>query len=371
MNNGVGISTIFGLYNKTCFGASITPDALQPPGKCQKVGHAPIITDVMHYGTSSSSTSPVQHGTSCTAPWRKAAGGTGLPQARPRSSLVNPGSAATEPWNKYNAKCGLYPQKQPINTLTGTVLILFSGPKSNPSNLQHALRKLNLSVEAYDLVDGADLLDDAIWDPIKLKLETGYYSAVFASPPCNSFSRLRGSDTTGPQRVRSVEGPERYGLDSNSPADKEYVRKHNLFAMHCLFGFNIMVKMNRVAVLEQPGWRKDEISMLNLNEFVLLLSLPGVLHSIRPQCPFGGKNFKATSFITFNVSVEDMSQLCCHSMKHWFRQGDGLRINARHPPSRGRHRYYLSVAEALADTSHTKRFVSTGLAHYPALLTTY
>ena len=31
--NGVGTSTIFGLYNNTSFGAITTSDALQPPGK--------------------------------------------------------------------------------------------------------------------------------------------------------------------------------------------------------------------------------------------------------------------------------------------------------------------------------------------------
>ena len=50
-----------------------------------------------------------------------------------------------------------------------------------------------------------------------------------------------------------------------------------------------MIKLKRIAILEQPGWRKDEISMLNLDEFILLLAQPGVVHTIRPQCPFGAK----------------------------------------------------------------------------------
>ena len=75
--------------------------------------------------------------TSFTAPWRKSAGGTGLPAAK------------TKAWNKLTL---------PSNTriATGNILILFSGPKANPQNLQHALRKLGLNVDAYDLVDGSD-----------------------------------------------------------------------------------------------------------------------------------------------------------------------------------------------------------------------
>ena len=229
-------------------------------------------------------------------------------------------------------------------------------------------------------MDGADLSDDAVWFPIKLKLETGFYSAIFASPPCNSFSRLRGSDTTGQQRVRSVEGPERYGLNSNSPADKEYVRLHNLFASRCAFAFNTMIKQRRIAILEQPALRvasadnprsANEISMLNLDEFLDIISQPGVEHTIRPQCPFGAMAYKATSYLTFGISLEDMGTQCTHSIKYWYRQGDADRINARHPPSRGRYKYYLTIAEAKADVTTPKRFVASGLANYPQLLSTF
>ena len=132
-----------------------------------------------------------------------------------------------------------------------------------------------------------------------------------------------------------------------------------------------MVDQQRVAILEQPAWRKDEISMLNLDEYVLLLSKPGVVHTTRPQCPFGAKPFKSTSFITYGVSVSDMGTQCSHSIKKWYRQGDASRIYARHPPSRGRHRYYLTTEEAFADTATPKRFVASGLVNYPALLTSF
>ena len=108
-----------------------------------------------------------------TAPWRKSEGGTGLPAAKPRSSPCNPGSSTDhftksssstalpvsvprvlngnveQPWNKLNVKCGLYPSLPQVTLpMHGTVLILSSGPSSNPANLQHSLRSLNLKVEA-------------------------------------------------------------------------------------------------------------------------------------------------------------------------------------------------------------------------------
>ena len=66
-----------------------------------------------------------------------------------------------------------------------------------------------------------------------------------------------------------------------------------------------------------------------------------------------------------------MSETCCHSIKDWFRQGDASGIKARRPPSRGRHRYYLSKDEALADQSIPRRVVASGLANYPKLLSTF
>ena len=128
-----------------------------------------------------------------------------------------------------------------------------------------------------------------------------------------------------------------------------------------------------MAILEQPALRDNppEISMLRLDEYMAILAKPGVILTTRPQCPFGATAYKATSFITYGICLEDMSSDCCHSIKACFRQGDAARIKARHPPSRGRHHYYLTEAEALADTTVPKRFVASGLANYPMLLTSY
>ena len=66
-----------------------------------------------------------------------------------------------------------------------------------------------------------------------------------------------------------------------------------------------------------------------------------------------------------------MNTQCGHSLKNWYRQGDAQRIYARHPPSRGRHHYYLTIKAALDDQSPTTRFIATGLANYPSPLSTF
>lgn len=106
-------------------------------------------------------------------------------------------STDSPPWRNTtypNLKCGVHPQVRPPKVAApATTLILFSGPKSNPVNLQHPLRKLNINVEAYDLKGGSNLADDAIWTPIKRKLESGFYAAVFASPPTGPILRVHSA----------------------------------------------------------------------------------------------------------------------------------------------------------------------------------
>ena len=119
---------------------------------------------------------------------------------------------------------------------TYRVLLIFSGPKDHAENLQHAYRKLNIECDAYDICDGHDLCDDAIWDPIEALLRNNHYDALFACPPCSSYSRLLGSDKKGPKPVRGTFGKDRYGLPNlsiiikpgNDYSDAEYVRRPNL-----------------------------------------------------------------------------------------------------------------------------------------------
>ena len=157
------------------------------------------------------------------------------------------------------------------------VLILFAGPASNPDNLQHLMREAGLDVDPFDLDQGraGDLSDDAIWDPIYQNLLKGHFDALFASPPCSSFSRLRGSPN-GPPAVRGVTGPDRYGFRTLDPKQSEYVRLHNLLAVRTAKAFKTMVDLGRPAVVEQPAWRSGETSMYSLDEFVELAKLPGL-----------------------------------------------------------------------------------------------
>ena len=248
-------------------------------------------------------------------------------------------------------------------------LLLFSGPLSNPHNLSHALQRIGIATDTYDVCNSSaqDLSDDAVWDPIERKLQEGKYACLFAPPPCNSFSRLRGLPA-GPPAVRSPNGPERYGLRNLSPKDSEFVRLHNLLAIRAARAFRLMVDLHRPAVLEQPECRAGEISMLHLDEFVEVLNLARVEHLVAPQCRFGAKTAKPTSWVFHSVGLHDMPRCCDHSIRTWYRQGDAATVKSKHHPSKGTSRYYLCREQALKDDVPSSTFVSGQLAHYPELL---
>ena len=74
-----------------------------------------------------------------------------------------------------------------------------------------------------------DLLDFESWDVLFRKTESGHYAALFASPPCGTFSAAR-QIPDGPAPLRGTVGRELYGMTALSVADRLVVREHNWFA---------------------------------------------------------------------------------------------------------------------------------------------
>ena len=90
------------------------------------------------------------------------------------------------------------------------VLILFSGPYDRPDGLAAFLRRRGLDVDLVDSsIDGGgeehDILNDAFFVNIYDKVRAGTYFAIFAAPPCSTYSVarfFRGKDDSGPPIVR-------------------------------------------------------------------------------------------------------------------------------------------------------------------------
>ena len=91
------------------------------------------------------------------------------------------------------------------------VLILFSGPYDRPDGIATFLRRRGVEVDLIDSgIKGGggehDILNDALFIDLHDRIRAGYYFAIFAAPPCSTYSVarfFRGDDDDGPPVVRT------------------------------------------------------------------------------------------------------------------------------------------------------------------------
>ena len=91
------------------------------------------------------------------------------------------------------------------------VLILFSGPYDRPDGIAAFLQRRGLDVDLIDSgIKGGggehDILNDALFIQLHDRIRDGYYFAIFAAPPCSTYSVarfFRGDDNDGPPIVRT------------------------------------------------------------------------------------------------------------------------------------------------------------------------
>ena len=125
-----------------------------------------------------------------------------------------------------------------------TVLNLFSGPINRPDGLTAALRNLGYTVEEIDSCprfgggDKHDLLLDPCFTALLNKASRGVYRALFAAPPCSTFSITRFRNYEGPNpldrgppviRTRS----HIMGLPDVPPKNLNELRRANLLVTRC------------------------------------------------------------------------------------------------------------------------------------------
>ena len=91
------------------------------------------------------------------------------------------------------------------------VLILFSGPYDRPDGIAAFLKRRGLDVDLIDSgIKGGggehDILNDALFIELHDHIRSGHYFAIFAAPPCSTYSVarfFRGDDDDGPPIVRT------------------------------------------------------------------------------------------------------------------------------------------------------------------------
>ena len=131
-----------------------------------------------------------------------------------------------------------------------SVLILFSGPTGRQTSLAAYLRRLGCWVEEVDIrIDpaGHDLTRVEVRNHYLRRIAAGVYDAVFAAPPCSSFS-----PALEPQ-LRSVSSPE--GIEPVPPEWRQYLDKHNTLADFAAAALKLARSHGLLWLMENPADR--------------------------------------------------------------------------------------------------------------------
>ena len=299
----------------------------------------------------------------CYMPWRKAGdrhisdpipvpadGDAGQPPTLPAAALPE-ASSSPQPAGSISAEFDRVARaNNPTLTapnaqsarLSRRVLILFSGPYSRPDGLIAFLLRMGLQVTALDN-DGSkggnpahDILNNNVYENILRRSQRGEFLAVFAAPPCSTFSICRftksqSASDGGPPVVRRRSGGQVTGVANCPPAHRRELKQANeLVARTCAI-LHAAVEAGSEFAVENPA---DRGNVENLNTFVdadhaPLWLMPDILrlskfascrYSTFPMCAFGVDYEKPTTFMYtpgLAKHLQDLDTLrCTHGNKH-------------------------------------------------------
>ena len=250
------------------------------------------------------------------------------------------------------------------------VLYLFSGPDRQGSLSGH-LANLGWECDTCDIeaMPPTDLLDFESWDVLFRKIESGHYAALFASPPCGTFSAAR-QIPDGPAPLRGTVGRELYGMTALSVADRLVVREHNWFAAQTAKTAQLFHQLGLLFGIENPARREGVPSLFELEEIKALQSLQGVQFKRFPQCAFGSPFQKYTEILG-SLNLDSWASECTCKPQWWAIPWSGEAFHAPHPPLKGRQ---LAVPwnewspGMLRQAEPGGSYLTKATAHYPSLM---
>ena len=198
------------------------------------------------------------------------------------------------------------------------VLHLFSGPSGRKDGLAAYLKAVGIDTEEKDIVNihvtEQDLLDDAIWERLKVRIKSGEFRFKFSGPPCRTFSESRAT-RPGPPVLRDEnyiygfpKSQQRRGLE---PRHYEQIRCDNLLAERVAEACLLMQQQGLGYAVEQPTPFNAAVTMFQFECFQILLRM-GALMAYFDQCMFGGLSKKPTSILYGNSNFRSLSRYCNH-----------------------------------------------------------
>ena len=237
------------------------------------------------------------------------------------------------------------PQARPLPTPevdTATVRIgyFFAGP-SRKSDLGEALADLFLSegfivdLRQYDLLRGGDL-HDLLNQEVReegLRLSEQLFDIIISTPPCNTYSRLRGAGP-GPRMLRSAEYPQ--GVPGLSAQERATLRDADLLLDFTWAQCDIVQRHPpKIILVEHPedlGTTRGRrpASIWQSSHHCRLFSAGW--HSVAcHQCSFGAPWCKPTRCLGNFSALDDLG---AHGLPHFDSEGKytGPLVRCQHPP---------------------------------------
>ena len=191
---------------------------------------------------------------------------------------------------------------------TGRALYLFAGPKRK-STIGARLRAIGWSVTEIDILQGGakhDLTKPSVQGKLLAQIDERYWDALFTSPPCDTFSRVKFSNRWGPRPTRTFAAPRglpnltavetRRNRLANSLTDFNYkAMKHHVAHEDTILALEFPEDLGAISTGEWRGTRPA--SIFQWPAFEELLSLPGVQTGGIRQSDYGTDYIKPTRLI--------------------------------------------------------------------------
>ena len=205
-----------------------------------------------------------------------------------------------------------------FNPKVPTLLHLFSGAQ-RWSDCGHVLH--------VEKERGSDLLSNDIFGMLLQAVLSRSVKGAVGGPPCNTISACRMAEDGGPRQLRSREGPERYGLYRNTPAEQAVVDEASVLWFRTLMLFLLIGAVqgpHAFLGLEHPEdpaqWANSQSPLQrcpSLWAFPELTHVKELLNAFRAdfdQGHFGHPRKKPTSLMTTSwVVFEELAAHRCGS----------------------------------------------------------
>ena len=213
-------------------------------------------------------------------------------------------------------------------------LVLCSGPYSRQDGLGAFINKFGMEATLVDndAKHGGgqkhDLLNDAFFHEILTRVESGDFCAIFAAPPCSTFSISRFFSTDGPPPVRNRQHI--HGLpDVPDSHRRELLEANALVARMCRL-LSAARKVGAEFIVENPSDRgdrssprgfltEDHGSIWQMDEMKELAESTGSQTVNFCQCRFGADWQKRTTLLYtpgFDQWLAPLRELECNHQSH-------------------------------------------------------